>query len=50
VIAGGALLFFFLRRQAARSEPERPSPRLAPVDPELERQVDEEFRRARERA
>jgi cytochrome c-type biogenesis protein CcmH/NrfF len=49
VIAGGALLFVFFRRQAAKAGSAPMAPRLAPVDPELERQVDEEFRRARER-
>ncbi len=44
ILAGGALVAVFLRRQ--RREPaERPAPaRLAPVDDDLERQVEEELR------
>lgn len=49
VLAGGALLLVFFRRQAARSAPSAAAPRLAPVDPELERLVDEEFEHARKR-
>lgn len=46
---GGGLVWWFLRRQrvGARADVERPPvPPLAPVDPELERQVDEELGRA----
>ena len=46
VIAGGALLAVFLRRQRGAPAP-APAPRLAAVDPTLEREVDEEFRRAK---
>jgi cytochrome c-type biogenesis protein CcmH len=49
VLAGGALLLVFFRRQARSSAPAAAAPRLAPVDPDLERQVDEEFLRAKER-
>jgi cytochrome c-type biogenesis protein CcmH/NrfF len=50
VVAGGALLVVFFRRQAAKAAPPVVAPRLAPVDPEIERLVDEEFRRARDGA
>jgi len=49
VAAGGALLLIFFRRQAAKAVPAAATPRLAPVDPELERLVDEEFERAKGR-
>jgi cytochrome c-type biogenesis protein CcmH len=49
VLAGGALLLVFFRRQAAKAAPPPNPPRLAPVDPELERLVEEEFERAKGR-
>ena len=49
-LAGGALVAFFLRRQREpAAPPEAPgegSPRLAPVDTDLERQVEEEMRQS----
>lgn len=43
-VAGGAIVWLFLRRQAAgRPAPATPGPR-APLDPELERRIDEELR------
>jgi cytochrome c-type biogenesis protein CcmH/NrfF len=47
-VLGGGLVAWFLRRQrAGRAATERrPAPPLAPVDPELERKVDEELGRA----
>ena len=43
-LAGGAIVWLFLRRQAAgRPVPAPPGPR-APLDPELERRIDEELR------
>jgi len=51
VIAGGALLFVFFRRQTARAAQEPAAPVLqSPADPDLERLVDEEFRRAKDGA
>jgi len=49
LVAGGWLLLAFLRRQRAASSGATP-PRLSAVDPELERQVEDEIRRAREQA
>ncbi|HKJ24301.1 MAG TPA: cytochrome c-type biogenesis protein CcmH [Myxococcota bacterium] len=42
-LAGGAVVAVFLRRQGARAPEARSAP--APLDPELERLVDEELRR-----
>jgi len=51
VIAGGALLFVFFRRQIARAAQEPAAPGFqSPADPDLERLVDEEFRRAKDGA
>ncbi len=47
VVAGGVLLAIFLRRQTARRSEHRPAPQAAPADAEIERLVDEEFRRAK---
>ncbi len=46
--AGGGLLFWFLRRQRRRAGAgsAAAAPPLAPVDPELERQIEEEMRRS----
>lgn len=44
--AGGGVLAFFWRRQRRRAEAETAAARLAPVDPDLERAVEEEMRRA----
>jgi cytochrome c-type biogenesis protein CcmH len=51
VVVGGAALAFFLRRQRAElaATPAAALP-SAPLDPDLERKVDEEFRRAKEDA
>ena len=44
LIAGGALVALFLRRQRdAAAPPPAVAPRLAPVDPELERQLEQEL-------
>lgn len=46
IAGGGALVALFLRRQRGVAvEAEVPARRLAPVDPELERLLDEELRR-----
>jgi cytochrome c-type biogenesis protein CcmH len=46
IAGGGALVAVFLRRQrGSPAEPEASPRRLAPVDPELERLLDEELRR-----
>ena len=45
MLAGLGLLTFFLRRQRAATAPP-PLPPPTPVDADLEREVDEEFRRA----
>jgi hypothetical protein len=51
VIAGGVLLFVFFRRQTARVAQEPAAPVFqSPADPDLERLVDEEFRRAKDGA
>jgi len=42
-LVGGALVFAFLRRQSAATP--APSPPVALVDPEIDRQIDEEMRR-----
>ncbi len=47
VLAGGALLFVFFRRQLARAAAEPAPSRGGPLDPELERLVDEELRRVK---
>jgi len=47
VVAGGVLLAIFLRRQTARRSQRRAAPQAAPADAEIERLVDEEFRRAK---
>lgn len=44
-VIGGAIVWVFLRRQAAAGAGAPVSPRpLAPLDPELERRIDEELR------
>jgi len=51
VIAGGALLIVFFRRQVARAAQEPAAPGFqSTADPDLERLVDEEFRRAKDGA
>lgn len=50
VAVGATVLLRFLRRQRAGATATPSAPRLAPVDPELERVVEQEFKRARERA
>jgi len=50
VAVGASLLMRFLRRQRTGATPASGTPRLAPVDPELERIVEQEFKRAKERA
>ncbi len=50
VLVGGILLFVFFRRQAARAAAAGSEARGAPLDPDLERRVEEEFRRAKEGA
>lgn len=49
LLAGAAVLLRFLGRQRGPGVPARATPAGAPVDPELERRLDEELRRARER-
>ncbi|CAG0989203.1 Cytochrome c-type biogenesis protein CcmH [Myxococcaceae bacterium] len=46
VVAGGAFLAVFLRRQRTPSVADPPEP-APPLDPELEREIEQEFRRAR---
>jgi hypothetical protein len=50
VALGATLLLRFLRRQRADAAPAPAAARLAPVDPELERVVEQEFKKAREGA
>lgn len=42
-LAGGAIVWVFLRRQGAGARAPLPGPR-APLDPEIERRIDEELR------
>lgn len=44
LLAGGALVFLFLRRQRGVAEVQAEAPRLAPADAALERQLEEELR------
>lgn len=50
VFAGAVLLFVFFRRQAARSKGAVAPVPAAALDADLERRIEEEFRRAREGA